>query len=198
MLSKGIKAHFSGCLTTTLDLKYQNKKIVSGECQRRGVYLVDVGVSKNKFFSQCKAFLGDRRSAIDLEVLKLLEEFPDEKVETLTHIYDKALTQKERFDIAEDLLKKYSSAKCVITSKIHAALPCLGLGTPVVLVVKRKDPKRYLGLDQFLNFIWFNGNFKLEKSIHRDLNGNIVNSESFKPYAEEMKKTCFEFIRSLL
>ena len=44
-------------------------------------------------------------------------------------------TNEERLKISQDLLYKYSKAKFVITSRIHCGLPCLGMGTPVLLVV---------------------------------------------------------------
>ncbi|WP_264821067.1 polysaccharide pyruvyl transferase family protein [Acinetobacter schindleri] len=32
------------------------------------------------------------------------------------------------------MLEKYSTAKLVITSRIHCALPCLAMGTPVIYI----------------------------------------------------------------
>jgi len=56
----------------------------------------------------------------------------------------------ERLKIADDLIKKYSSAKKVITSRLHALLPCLAMNTPVEYIptyhqYSRKDI-RYTGL----------------------------------------------------
>ena len=35
---------------------------------------------------------------------------------------------------ADELLKKYAKAEMVVTSRIHCALPCTGMGTPVIYV----------------------------------------------------------------
>jgi hypothetical protein len=41
---------------------------------------------------------------------------------------------REKLDYAEELLKRYARAKLVVTSRIHCALPCLGVETPVIFV----------------------------------------------------------------
>jgi len=43
-------------------------------------------------------------------------------------------SEDEKMDYAKNLLHKYASAKYVVTSRIHAALPCLGVETPVLFV----------------------------------------------------------------
>jgi hypothetical protein len=40
----------------------------------------------------------------------------------------------DRVKDAEDIIEAYSKAKLVFTSRIHVALPCLALGTPVIFV----------------------------------------------------------------
>ena len=44
------------------------------------------------------------------------------------------ISTEERFRDAENLIELYSKAKIVITSRIHCALPCLALGTPVYFI----------------------------------------------------------------
>lgn len=61
--------------------------------------------------------------------------------EYITHWRDvdmKCDTNEDLLDYAETLIKKYSSAKLVITSRIHAGLPCLGMGTPVVFIANEE------------------------------------------------------------
>jgi len=41
---------------------------------------------------------------------------------------------REKLDYAEELVKRYARAKLVVTSRIHCALPCLGVETPVIFV----------------------------------------------------------------
>ena len=55
---------------------------------------------------------------------------------------------------AQALLNHYQSAACVITSRLHCALPCLALGTPVFVVDAFKDQTRYsrhCSVDEFLS-----------------------------------------------
>ena len=45
-------------------------------------------------------------------------------------------TEEDRLKEAERLIRLYSKAKLVITTRIHCALPCLGMGTPVIYLDK--------------------------------------------------------------
>ncbi len=44
----------------------------------------------------------------------------------------------ERYQMAHDLIRKYSEAKLVITQRIHCALPCVAMGTPVIFLCDKK------------------------------------------------------------
>jgi len=55
-------------------------------------------------------------------------------VETVTHLGGEHLNTAGRDAAATALLGRYASAAAVVTTRIHAALPCLALGTPVLLV----------------------------------------------------------------
>lgn len=80
---------------------------------------------------------------------------------------DKTTTQEELLKIADNLLKKYSNAKYIVTSRIHCALPCLGIGTPVMFVLDNvmesdKDifnaPGRFGGLLDFFRIVSYSNN----------------------------------------
>ena len=55
----------------------------------------------------------------------------------------------------EKILKKYQEAHLVITSRLHAALPCLALETPVIVIHKEVFDKDRLGsfFEYFENFL---------------------------------------------
>lgn len=53
-------------------------------------------------------------------------------------------SEEERFLRANELLRKYASAKYVITSRIHCALPCLGFQTPVIYIRNLEEGKKVL------------------------------------------------------
>lgn len=59
-------------------------------------------------------------------------------VKEITHELDVKknfkLSYEKRMENVEKLLKKYQGAKFVVTTRLHCALPCLALGTPVLLI----------------------------------------------------------------
>ena len=57
---------------------------------------------------------------------------------------------QERRDAAETLLKRYRAASLVITSRLHCALPCLALGTPVVFLHSSTTDPRFRGLERLI------------------------------------------------
>jgi hypothetical protein len=52
----------------------------------------------------------------------------------------------ERMEQAGALLDAYGAARLVITSRLHCFLPCLALGTPVLLLHTGADRARFSGL----------------------------------------------------
>lgn len=198
--SLGIKAYFSSCLTTTLDIKY------AYDGPRQGIIFSDLDFTYEsgklaydplkKLFPLNKSFNRLRfLRFVAKELSPILHKYLGEEVRYATHSAPLSTPHEERFALAEDLLKTYASAKLVVTSRIHAALPCLALGTPVILVTQKYDPLRYEGLDDFLNHIWIkDGAF--EKKILTE-NGFVRNSNLFKPYAEKLKETCRSWVDSI-
>ena len=53
----------------------------------------------------------------------------------ISQIVDNYTSVDEKFRMADERLKKYAKAKLVITRRIHAALPCLSIRTPVILTI---------------------------------------------------------------
>jgi len=112
----GVAAYFSGCLTLTLENRWP---------QRSGLtYCVDVSKSVARF-------VADRVG---------------NPVVSQTH--DVALTEntEARFRRAEKHLEQYATARLVVTSRLHCALPCLALATPVIFVVEEPSNYRLRGL----------------------------------------------------
>ncbi|MPN27308.1 hypothetical protein SDC9_174739 [bioreactor metagenome] len=56
--------------------------------------------------------------------------------EYIKHIYkpEGFSSENQMFQEAEKLLRKYAKAKLVVTSRIHCALPCLSMETPVIYI----------------------------------------------------------------
>ena len=109
----------------------------------------------------------------------------------------------ERLKEAERLIRSYSKAKLVITSRIHCALPCLGLGTPVIYLDRVQDSDtsacRLGGLKDLFNAIKVdNGKLQLDFPISLPISSvNLPqNSNKWQKYAEALKARCKEFIKN--
>lgn len=153
--SKGVDCYFSACLTLTLGLQYKYVYPRDGN-----VYFVDL---PNPIFisfrSVCESIVAFilRYKTIHCIYKKRYNKFGVKSY--LANIffyarYNKVFTSRllreayyvqheikddfnsecEKFEYAKRLLFKYAKASLVVTSRIHCALPCLGLETPVFFV----------------------------------------------------------------
>jgi len=114
---RNIPSYFSGCLTLTLDNPYNQRN--------ENIYVVD----------------------LDEEVVNFIKSKTKSPVIKITHgFFINNFSIDQRLKFADKLLDKYRKAKCVITSRLHAAMPCLAFKTPVLLVVGSVDDPRFRGL----------------------------------------------------
>ena len=102
-------AYFSGCLTLLL----KNPNQISSN-HRKDIYLVDV---KSDYESLLPVQIREKAIKIEQYITG------DEKDDNM-----------KRFSAAYNLIEKYSRASIVITQRIHAALPCVAMGTPVIFI----------------------------------------------------------------
>ncbi|SHF36908.1 Polysaccharide pyruvyl transferase [Bacteroides faecichinchillae] len=123
-----------------------------------------------------------------------------DNVEILTQYHDASEipSNEERFARAEELLHKYSEARLVITSRIHCALPCLGLETPVLFLRNLDDSDestcRFKGLLDLLNVVQFKRNRIINSPFNVPLDiQSIANPTRYKKYAEKLIKKCMDF-----
>lgn len=162
---KGIDAYFSGCLTLTLD----TYKVDDSE-RTDDIYIVDPLYSyprSEKIFYNLKHSIRNilNGSAFQLgKKQKHLKNFISKEVLDSAHFVNQeppsnTYSDEEKFAMAEDLLHKYAKAKLVITSRIHCALPCLAMGTPVIFVN---------GFDSFVDSCRFDGILELFNRIDID------------------------------
>lgn len=166
---KGIRAYLSGCLTLTLSLPDTVEK--SDE-----VILTDV----------------DPAIAAALK-----KQFPGENWQSVTHRVDPAaistLTPDERLDAVETLLHRYKQAKCVITQRLHCALPCLALGTPVLLLYKEAN------LDRMSSFLPLLNSMPVSQAANGLCRYNIssppANPTEYLKYRHALEERCCAFIR---
>ena len=164
---KGIDSYFSSCLTTTLDIDYSAK-----ENERTNeIIFIDF-----KFGNFPEA---DR-------YIKSLKNYNFNNLTYIQHMYKlKKYSHFERFKYAKTLLDKYARAKLVISTRIHGALPCLALKTPVIFVNKHYDI-RYPGLYELLNTVGINSKGYFEINVRLE-NNLVVNPKKYLKFSNFLK-----------
>ena len=123
LLEAGVEAYFSGCLSLTLG---------DGAPAERGDYVC----------------------AVDLParlLRRLRSQVVSSRLVVGTHEDATHRSFGERAHLARRMLSRYAHAKCVVTTRLHCALPCLALGTPVLLIMSAKDKYRFSGLSDLLH-----------------------------------------------
>lgn len=225
---KGVDAYFSGCMTLTLGQKYKSNKrgdkvyVVEPYCATASLianhkflslitfiylavnWLSVKNITRKKHQNGIKAlfynafFLMQYSKVFDKQMLVNAEYINQYNYD----IQKEYPTQQEKLDYAETLVRKYSEAACVITSRIHCALPCLGLETPVVFVQLKGDSDystdRFGGLINLFNVMTWDGlnlqnpltSFKIGKSNFPK------NKDDWKSIANNLIKKCKNFINS--
>ena len=203
----GVECYQSGCLTTTFENHYGDRT--------DDIYFADVlfrvpgwATSARTPREFLKAVIsGDafrmntrNRLLADIFSVELLE-----KAKMISHYHPARHTEKERFTVAESLLKKYATAKLVVTSRLHCALPCLAFGTPVIFVHygfrNDYDICRLDGVTDLFNTIYIDdkenisSNFGMNEKI--DENITISNPETFSAGALRMREICDNFIKDI-
>jgi hypothetical protein len=83
---------------------------------------------------------------------------------------DRMSTDK-RLKLAEEKLELYRKAKLVITKRLHVALPCLGMGTPVVVNKDVWANERFSGYD--LNYDFKGLDYNYSKPRPEELISNL-------------------------
>ena len=165
----GIDAYFSGCMTLTLEKFPKIRK-------KKKICLVDV----------------------EDNIIEKVKKNTDQQLEILTHFLDPNQTKKksinERMKDVETLLKKYQEAKLVITTRLHVALPCVALGTPVVLIHKELFDNDRLG-----TFFYLMTNFQDKDFLQMDIRNLLINppsnSRDYLKIKKNIDKKCKQFIK---
>jgi hypothetical protein len=70
----------------------------------------------------------------------------------ISHLFP-TLDGQAKFDQAQHRLNRYSRCKAVVTTRLHCALPCLALGTPVLFVEAAADRYRFDGLRDLMHHV---------------------------------------------
>jgi hypothetical protein len=113
-------------------------------------------------------------------------------------------TEQEKLQLAADLVKIYTGASLVVTSRIHCALPCLAIGTPSLFVHSNgaghvRDPGRFGGLIDLFNVLKFK-DFNLKSDdknipelIDQSNFDKITNKNLHLELTKSMNDICYDF-----
>ena len=199
----GVEAYFSGCLTLTLqrvDVSRSDKvyaldveqdlyeQVVPKRIRQRAVKLsnsfppIEAGAASNlgwqawqlfiRMFNKCDSQRRIFRSARD-------------RADTYRHDW--------RMGLAKGMLRRLSEAQLVITSRLHCAMPCLALGTPVVLVRRGIECNpRFSGLWQLVRC-----SGDPNKPIKIDWDRPEENADDFRIYADRLAAVCKQAITAV-
>ncbi len=158
---RSIQGYFSSCLTLTLGKRYRHKS-------NENIFFVDVLFRYPTRQAVFKSFNSFRKSLQSRDVFllgrrdRLIESIFGREIvraaEQITHVYpsDEFPTEDSRFELADSILKRYETARLVVTSRIHCALPCLAMGTPVIFVnggFRQTHACRFKGISRLLNTV---------------------------------------------
>lgn len=195
----GVKAYFSGCLTLTLknmlldrsdeiviaDLNQEAKMALPKELQSQAIYTEHW--SYPKYARRVAGFIYYGLKTLRLILRKL-------RINKLVWSFlGKIKSREKAFKQAVSLLETYAGAKLVLTSRLHAALPCLAFDTPVIFIHSAfKDP-RFEGWFPYLRHVSLEdlGSGK-EKILWRN---PLPNPRDISPLRETLTKTCKKFIK---
>jgi hypothetical protein len=229
--SKGIDAYFSGCLTLTLGKTFKHNPEGKRVCfvdpyfdasntrvAKLGYlftlisnYRTIVKISKQLYNSVSRDKLLKTASFFKT-YSRVFEKDVLANAEYLKHVLlESSLgNEADKFQYARDLLNKYADSRLVVTSRIHAALPCLAMGTPVIFVIaddlqpngKGVVPYakgRFDGLLEIFNVMECL-NSKLKPILGFDVKGKIglkhaiKNKENHLKITADLDKACTAFI----
>ena len=173
-----IPSYFSGCLTLTLQ----------GEDAPKEDYILLVDVPK--------------------ELIPFIKSKTDKKIYNITHLTPIDLDKRrnlprdyleyriynsqEKFYLAENYLKLYEKASCVITNRLHVALPCLAFKTPVMVISDIiYENSRFSGFEEMLRFSTveeYKNNYNMF-----DVNNPPENSKNYLKYRKDLIEKCQKF-----
>ncbi len=164
-----INAYFSGCMTLTL-------KKFRGVKKKNKICLVDVGQ----------------------DIQEKVKQSTNCEIDILTHFLNQNKTAEksiyQRMEEVEKYLKKYQEAKLVITTRLHAALPSVALGTPVIVIHKEMFDEDRLGTFFHLFENYIEDDF-LKMDITEILRKPISNNKEYIKIKRSLDKVCKRFVR---
>ncbi|HFU3984748.1 TPA: polysaccharide pyruvyl transferase family protein [Streptococcus suis] len=162
LTSLGVDSFFSGCLTLTLQKEETVKK-------RDYILAVDV---PDQVFHKIK-------SQTDRPVIRLHP-----------YVNHHFMSTSRKMKLAQYFLYLYQSAHSVITTRLHATLPCLALETNVLMLEEPGfDVSRFDGLRELANHMTIQEFLDTEYNVDNPLQ----NPSTYLPLRENLENRCYEF-----
>lgn len=163
-----IPNYFSGCMTLTLN-KFEGVK--------KEDYIVVVGLNDKE--------INYIKKKTNRKVIKFVQDV--KKGSFSNESWD------ERKKRVEEVLKLYQGAHMVITTKLHCSLPCLALGTPILLLY---DTSFAENKDRIGTFLPYLNHLKREDFIGSEIDFENPKNNSLKYLSlrKNLEDKCIEFI----
>lgn len=182
----GIDAYFSGCLTLTLDSgnKYNQKDDDND-------YILINCDSYNKLIPYLKERTDKKIYVIHQDYAPSFRKAWPGQIPKTLYNHTSYWNHEEKLFLAENMLRVYENASCIITDRLHCALPSLALKTPVMLFNTRAKQDRFNGLYDLLNVSNLK-EYKNDFSIF-DVNDPPENSDKYLQIRKELINKCRKF-----
>ena len=160
----GIPAYFSGCLTLTLQ---GNPNI------QKQKYILCVDIPR-----------------VEREIKKLTG-IP---VYSINRWIQPFYTYKQKYEFAKIVLRLYNEAHLVVTSRLHAMLPSLAMGTPVLRIIDKsvRNMERFAGYEGFCNTFKFTDD-NIEELHNFNFDTPPDNPTKHLEYRDKLIKICSDF-----
>lgn len=179
-----IEAHFTGCLTLTLDSGNENP-------EKQDYIIINSNISKD-ILQYLKEKTDKDIYIVYQDMFPCFEKAFPETMPKYLYNFSSFYNDQEKFFMAENLLKVYENASCVITDRLHCALPCLSLKTPVLLINNSRGMReRFNGLNNLLLESSFE-DYKTNYNIF-DVDNPPENSKEYLKIRNNLIKKCMEF-----
>lgn len=174
MQKNNIDSYMSGCLTLTLQKREKR------EVEQPYICLVDVDKPVRELIEQQV-----KGSGIEVKII----------THKASHYLTERPSWEERVRNAEELLTLYQNARCVVTSRLHCALPCVAMETPVALVTDKINGIR---LKQYKDMLYSTTTkLFLEKGFEYDFVNPPENPKQYLKMREAMMDDCKAFVKRM-
>ncbi len=196
----GVDAYFSGCLTLTLKRPDVDRsdRICAVDLDPEFQSLIPFGL-RSSMLNVTHELRRPRFREFYMRALRLglggankLRNAVPHSDHSRAQLY--RLMHAYRSQRAEELLQTYARARLVLTSRLHCALPCLALGTPVIFM--RRDAEtnpRFMGLANLLRC-----HCDPRTSLHVDWREPEPNSPDYLSVASELAERCSTAVAATL